>query len=161
MCYFYKCAEGTKKAGLTHLLFLNFTSNDITTHHMDRSNIQLVSDYHKTGAYLTPVHADTHQLIIHTRKEVTPKKPALYLMLKAGKQVKYFSSLYPTETPNTYILEADRTYYYLTLTDTLAHIRHKSEGVQKGVGGSHCQCISLGNGCISCNTLSGREAETC
>lgn len=132
---------------------------------MDIPNIQLVNDYHKTGAYLTPVQADTHQLIIHTRKEATPKKPAFYLMVKAGKQVKYLSSMYPTDTPNTYILESGRTYYYLSMTDTGAQIRHRSEGVEKGVGLAHCQCISLGNGCISCNTpqshpnLSGDQTQ--
>jgi hypothetical protein len=121
------------------------------------SNINLAGRYSKAGAYLLPDTPAHHQLILHTRKQPTAKKPAFYIMIKAGDSVKYLSSLYPTKQPNSYILEVSGAYYTITLTDSQGLIREGLDAVR----GAHCQCISLGNGCNLCTPPPNQGGEPC
>jgi len=80
------------------------------------SNINLTGSYSKVGAYLLPQTSETeYKLILHHRKKAEEKKPSLYLMLQMGGKSVYLSSLYPTETANSYILETNKRYYHVTM----------------------------------------------
>lgn len=88
----------------------------------DNSNLALTGIYSKIGSHLIPQTASAHKLILHHRKEVTAKKPAQYVMLTTGGKPVYLSSLYPTDSPNTFILESGGQYYHITMSGTGAEI---------------------------------------
>jgi hypothetical protein len=109
----------------------------------DNSNLTLTGVYSKIGSHLVPNTSSAHKLILHHRKDVTPKKPAQYLMLTTGGKPVYLSSLYPTSTPNTFILESGGHYYHLTMTEIGAEIASFQTGTSEA-GSDQCLCISLG-----------------
>jgi len=88
----------------------------------DHSKIVIEGNYLQVGSHLIPQTTSAHKLILHHRKDVTPKKPAGYLMLTTGGKPVYLSSLYPTSTENTFILESGGQYYHLTMTGPGAEI---------------------------------------
>jgi hypothetical protein len=147
-----------KKAGVEYLLFQVFTYKDyvplkVYNRMQDNPNLILPGVYSKIGAHLVPKDTQTHKLILHHRKEVSPKKPAQYLMLTTGGKPVYLSSLYPTEQSNTFILEAGRQYYYINFTDLEAEIRPLKASTSEAES-TNCLCISLGNDAIRLRTAS-------
>jgi hypothetical protein len=111
------------------------------------SNLTLTGNYSKIGCYLIPESTGCHKLILHHRKEISPKKPAQYLMLTTGGKPVYLSSLYPTDQPNTFILESGKHYYHCKFTDLGAEIAPFQTGTSEA-SSDNCLCISLGNDAI-------------
>lgn len=113
----------------------------------DFSKIVIEGNYLQVGSHLIPQTNSNHKLILHHRKEVTPKKPAQYVMLTTGGKPVYLSSLYPTEAPNTFILETGHRYYHLTMTGSGAEIT-PFQNTTNQASSDNCLCISLGNDAI-------------
>jgi len=75
--------------------------------------------YLRSGAYLIPENPTIiKRLILHERKEATPKKPPLYFMgqLTDNKKTFYVSSLYPNANDG-YTIEYNYHYYTVTCLD--------------------------------------------
>lgn len=83
-------------------------------------NLILPETFTKVGSHL--ISGDT-VLIIHHRKKFNATKPELYLMYRQGtaKPV-YLSGMY-LRPDGSYVIESNRQYWTITLTDTDAQIK--------------------------------------
>lgn len=82
----------------------------------DMANIPpLQGLYQITGTKLRKEDLNGHLQIL-TRKQVTPSKPALYIVLKTpdNPRGQYVSSMYQTDNPQVFRIESGGQYYAVT-----------------------------------------------